>query len=56
MYAEIARGADPASALRSAQLGQLRWPGGWQAPFHWAAFQVHLGPGTSREPRLRSSL
>ncbi len=56
MYAEIARGADPAVALRTAQLGLLRSTGPWRTPYHWAAFQAYLGPGATGEPRLRSSL
>jgi CHAT domain-containing protein len=54
LYAEIARGADPAAALRAAQLGLLRSNGRWRAPHHWAGFRTYLGPGPAPAGPRRS--
>jgi CHAT domain-containing protein len=49
MYAELARGARPAEALRAAQLSMAQRPGPWGTPFYWAAFQAYAGAGPAGE-------
>lgn len=43
MYAGIARGEDPAVALRNAKLRMVRSPGPTQKPFYWAPFVLYAG-------------
>lgn len=43
MYAEIARGADPAAALRTAKLSLLRSNGVYRRPLYWAPFVLYSG-------------
>ena len=43
MYAEIARGADPADALRAAKLTMLRSSGVYRRPLYWAPFVLYSG-------------
>lgn len=40
LYAGIARGADPATALRDAKLGLIRAGGAWQKPYYWGPFEL----------------
>lgn len=40
LYAELARGAAPSTALRSAKLQMLRSSGAYRKPWYWGAFQV----------------
>lgn len=43
MYAGIARGEDPAVALRNAKLRMVRSAGQTQKPFYWAPFVLYAG-------------
>lgn len=43
MYAGIARGEDPAVALRNAKLRMVRSAGPTQKPFYWAPFVLYAG-------------
>jgi CHAT domain-containing protein len=40
LYAEIAAGRAPATALRAAKLDLLRSSGAYRKPYYWAPFQV----------------
>ncbi|HLK50808.1 MAG TPA: CHAT domain-containing protein [Bryobacteraceae bacterium] len=43
LYAELARGAGPADALRSAKLALIHAGGSYAKPYYWAPFQVYTG-------------
>lgn len=43
MYAELAAGKDPATALRNAKLAFLRQHNVFAKPFYWAPFQLYAG-------------
>ena len=43
MYAELAAGKDPATALRDAKLSLLHSPNVFAKPFYWAPFQLYTG-------------
>ena len=43
MYAELAAGKDPATALRSAKLSLLHSHNVFAKPFYWAPFQLYTG-------------
>jgi CHAT domain-containing protein len=43
LYAELARGQDPAAALRTAKLSLLKSDGVYKKPFYWAPFQLYSG-------------
>lgn len=43
LYAELARGATPADALRAAKLGLIHGGGSYAKPYYWAPFQVYTG-------------
>jgi CHAT domain-containing protein len=43
MYAELARGKDPATALRNAKLSLLHQHNVYAKPFYWAPFQLYSG-------------
>jgi CHAT domain-containing protein/Tfp pilus assembly protein PilF len=43
LYAELAAGKDPASALRSAKLSFLHEKNAFAKPFYWAPFQLYSG-------------
>ncbi|HEY1239485.1 MAG TPA: CHAT domain-containing protein [Bryobacteraceae bacterium] len=43
LYAEVARGAAPAEALRAAKLSFIHAGGSYAKPFYWAPFQVFTG-------------
>jgi CHAT domain-containing protein len=46
LYAGIAAGQEPATALRNAKLSLLHGAHSFQKPFYWAPFQVYLGSAT----------
>jgi CHAT domain-containing protein len=43
MYTELAKGADPAEALRGAKLSLLHSDNVYRKPFYWASFQLYAG-------------
>jgi len=43
MYAELAFGKNPATALRNAKLSLLRQHNVFAKPFYWAPFQLYSG-------------
>ena len=43
LYGELAKGHDPASALRTAKLSLLHSQGVYRKPFYWAPFQLYTG-------------
>lgn len=43
MYAELAAGKDPATALREAKLSLLKSDNVFRKPFYWAPFQLYAG-------------
>jgi CHAT domain-containing protein/tetratricopeptide (TPR) repeat protein len=43
MYTELAKGADPAAALRGAKLSLLHSDNVYRKPFYWAPFQLYAG-------------
>jgi CHAT domain-containing protein/Flp pilus assembly protein TadD len=43
LYEELARGQDPASALRAAKLSLLHSDSVYRKPFYWAPFQLYTG-------------
>jgi CHAT domain-containing protein len=49
-YRHLRQGEAPARALRAAQLEVLRLEE-FRSPYHWAAFNVYLGPGGTGEGR-----
>jgi len=44
-YAELAKNAAPADALRSAKLHLIRTGGAYRKPFYWGPFQLYVGAG-----------
>jgi len=43
LYGELAKGHDPASALRTAKLSLLHSKDVYRKPFYWAPFQLYAG-------------
>jgi len=43
LYGELARGSQPAAALRSAKLSMLHSDGVFRKPLYWASFQLYSG-------------
>ena len=43
LYEELARGRDPATALRAAKLSLLHSDSVYKKPFYWAPFQLYAG-------------
>ena len=53
LYAALARGASPSSALREAKLAMRDSKGAFRLPFYWAPFQIYVRGGEMKTANAR---